>query len=157
MHRELLPLVKEVGKQAFEAAADAFADRSVRGTYVTSNLYGIDFTIEDLKVDHGVGRVYPVPDLGTEALDVKRDGAILKELGARLYILELENGPTTHHEGELYCSAPETQLMDLSHQIKALKAMGFSKTSDLIERIDVPEGFELILVSDGVGQARIVE
>lgn len=156
MHRELLPLVKEVGKHAFKAAADAFADKSIRGSYITSNLYGIDFTIEDLKEDHGVGRVYPLPNLD-EPLDVKRDGAILKELGARMYVLELENGPTTHHEGELYCSAPETQLMDLTHQIKALKAMGFSKSSDLVERLEAPQGFELILVSEGLGHATIVE
>lgn len=158
MHRELLPLVKEVGKLAFLAASSALADKRLRQNSFTSNFYGIDFTIEDIRKDHGVGTVYPVKQLNKdEPLDIKKDGAILKELGARLYILELENGPTTHHEGVLYCDAPETQLMDMSHQIRTLKSKGFSQVEDLVARVDVPEGFELIVVSQKAGEGRIVE
>lgn len=156
MTRELFPVVKEVGKQVFVAAAKALSDNSLRQAAMTSNIYGIDFTIEDLRSDHGVGRVYPLPDKISKPLDVKKDGAILEELGARLYVLELENGPTTHHEGKLYCGAPETQFMDLSHQIRALKAMGFTKVEDLVELVTVPEGFQLIVTSQDGSKADII-
>src|SRR5688572_15375657 len=108
MKKELFPLVKEVGKHVLYAAADSLMDKRVRGENVISNMYGIDFALEDLKVDHGAPKPLkplPKPSITSDGTkrDIKKDGAILEELGARLYVLELENGPTTHHGGNLYC------------------------------------------------------
>lgn len=136
MHIELLPLVKEVGKHVFLAAANALSDRRIRKTAMTSNLYGIDFAIEDLKVNHGVGWVHPVDDdFANKPTDIKKNGAILSE----------------------HCNAPETQLMDMTHQLKALKAMGFRKVAGLVDRLHVPPGFELSVVSQQVGRGKIVD